>query len=569
MPYLRTKNYKQFEVVDETNDTIIHTFEGAALANKALIGDEVEIDVSGGVVWKARAPHPVLAGYLELNSKTTYGLTKRGAPLYLFQPLNPAYPPFIVSSTEKDRSAKVVALAEFLEWDRTLPRGSLKKILGPAGNLEAEEEALLWTACPWTGLTKELTVLEDDCPNRVELKGYTFNIDPEGCKDIDDCVTLLKDGEDWHLTITIADVASSIEEMSAVDCMASTQGQTLYRDGVAVRPMLPRFYSEDNCSLLPGVPRRGISLRASTLLFDCSKLQSQPGNTPPPSGGGSPVLHTGLTAPVWSETTILNNKAYSYEGIKEFCLEKPEEAAALQQFVNLIAGRSVTDPHEWIEVLMVYYNTEAAKLLMTGGVGILRTHEAPDIARLEKYTAMDPSLAVLASSAATYTLIQPDTTYQHWGLQAAAYCHASSPIRRYADLANQRILKQLIRGNKQGLIVSMPVSDLNQRAKISKGYERDRVFLNALLRTGQRIFDALVLDLVEEEGKVKVALWIQEWQQKVKCRLNGTRIGAGWRLVAADESRVVDLEEGKKIRIECGINLGASRWKDRLVITIL
>jgi len=568
MPYLRTKNYKQFDVVDETSDTVVHSFEGAALANKALIGDEVDLDVSGNIILKARAPHPVLAGYLELNSKTTYGLTKRGAPLYLFQPLNPAYPPFIVSSTEKDRSAKVVVLVEFLEWDRTLPRGSLKKILGPAGNLEAEEEALLWNACPWTGLTKELAVLEDNCPNRVELKGYTFNIDPEGCKDIDDCVTLLKDGEDWHLTITIADVASCVEEMGAVDCMASVQGQTLYRDGVAVRPMLPRFLSEDNCSLLPGVPRRGVSLRATCSLIVASYNLNQE-IRPPPLEGGSPVCKTGLTAPVWSETTILNNKTYSYEGIKEFCLEKPEEAAALQQFVNLIAGRSITDPHEWIEVLMVYYNTEAAKLLLTGGVGILRTHEAPDMVRLEKYTAMDPSLAVLASSAATYALIQSDTTYQHWGLQAAAYCHASSPIRRYADLANQRILKQLIRGNKQGLMVSMPVSDLNQRAKISKGYERDRVFLNALLKTGQRVFDALVLDLVEEEGKIKVSLWIQEWQQKVKCRLNGTRIGAGYRLVAADESRTIDVEEGKKIRIECGINLGSSRWKDRLVITML
>jgi exoribonuclease R len=267
--------------------------------------------------------------------------------------------------------------------------------------------------------------------------------------------------------------------------------------------------------------------------------------------------------PIWSETTIINNKSYTYDNVGS------EHAEILASIVSAIAGRSITDPHEWIEVLMVYYNTEAAKLLLTGGVGILRTHEAPDIVRLEKYTAMDPSLAVLASSAATYTLIQPDTTYQHWGLQAAAYCHASSPIRRYADLANQRILKQLIRGNKQGLIVSMPVSDLNQRAKISKGYERDRVFLNALLKTGQRVFDALVLDLVEEEGKVKVSLWIQEWQQKVKYRLNGTRIGAGYRLVAADESRTIDVEEGKKIRIECGINLGSSRWKDRLVITML
>jgi len=70
MPFLRTKNYKEFQVVDETTDSVVHTFEGATKANKALPGDEVELDASGSVVLKSRA-NQVIAGYLELNSKTT------------------------------------------------------------------------------------------------------------------------------------------------------------------------------------------------------------------------------------------------------------------------------------------------------------------------------------------------------------------------------------------------------------------------------------------------------------------------------------------------------------------
>jgi hypothetical protein len=230
----------------------------------------------------------------------------------------------------------------------------------------------------------------------------------------------------------------------------------------------------------------------------------------------------------------------------------------------------VSDPHEWIEILMVFYNTEAAKLLLTGGVGILRAHEAPDLETLERYTKMDPALGVLASSAAKYCLIGSDGPMKHWGLDAAAYCHASSPIRRYADLANQRILKQLIRGNKEGLVVSVPVTDLNDRSKISKGYERDRVFLQALLGKGQREFDALILDLIEEaDGRLKVVFWIQEWQQKIRCRYKLINKSAtGYRIRLADESKELDLAEGTSVHIQCGLNLDQSRWKDRLVITL-
>jgi exoribonuclease R len=323
--------------------------------------------------------------------------------------------------------------------------------------------------------------------------------------------------------------------------MAANQGQTLYMDGVAIKPMLPRYYSEEHCSLIPGVSRRGVSL---TLRFD------------------KDLVLTG--DPVWSETLITNQKTYSYENVEG------EDASTLGCLVSALKGYTIDDPHEWIEVLMVYYNIEAAKLLLTGGEGILRMHSAPDRAKLESYAAMDPELKVLASKAATYVLIGSQETYEHWGLEASAYCHASSPIRRYADLANQRILKQLIRGTKKGLVVSVPVSELNQRAKVSKGYERDRVFLNALLKEGQREFDALILDLVEELGQVQCVLWVREWQQKVKCRYALVEKKEDvYTVRSADESRVFDLKEGLAVRIQCGLHLGASRWKDRVIVNLI
>ena len=539
---LVTKNYQQFEVIDDLGK-LLHTFEGAAQANKALPGDAVKIEPDGKVVLLTRAAHPFLAGYLELNSKTTYGITKRKHPLYLFVPLNTAYPSFVVGSSESDRSCKKVVLVSFHSWEDGLPRGSLERILGNAGDLAAEEEALLWSACPYKSLTQGLEVLGDDCPDRKLVKGFTFNIDPDGCKDIDDCVTFDQLGEEeWQVTITISDVASCVPEMEAVDLMAATLCQTLYRDGQAIRPMLPPFFSEDHCSLKAGTKRRGVSLS-----FRWSQRNSWIGDLE------------------WQETLLHNNETYTYDTVPEL------QGNLLRGCTSQIANRSITDPHEWIEVLMKFYNTEAAKLLRAAGVGILRRHSAPDVDRLAKYTAWDSKLSTLAMSAAEYCLADEPEAH-HWGIGEGVYCHATSPIRRYADLMNQRILKQLIRGNKE-VMVTVLCSELNKSAKVAKSYERDRQFLKCLLGTGERTFGGRILDLeAQEDGKCVIRIWVDAWGRTVKTRMRLVEpIGDGVavaRVCSADESVEFELREGQEIEFDCAMNLAGRRWKDRLVIQI-
>ena len=92
-------------------------------------------------------------------------------------------------------------------------------------------------------------------------------------------------------------------------------------------------------------------------------------------------------------------------------------------------------------------------------------------------------------------------------------------------------------------MVTMPVCDLNARAKACRGYERDRVFLKCLLGSGDREFDALVLELGE-----RTTLWVPAWQQRTNVRgLEGLTVG-------------------QTIRIRCAMNVGQRRWKDRMVI---
>jgi exoribonuclease R len=196
--------------------------------------------------------------------------------------------------------------------------------------------------------------------------------------------------------------------------------------------------------------------------------------------------------------------------------------------------------------MMKFYNITAGTQLKRCGAGILRKHSAPDRARFEAYVSLDPGLGRLAQSSAEYCLAEEEEV-SHFGLGAAAYCHATSPIRRYADLMNQRILKQLIRGNKEGLFVTVPVADLNLRAKAAKTFEKNLHYLRALLE-GPKEVEGLILEVSD----TKIRLWIPSWQRIVSIRPEPDRI----------------LAVGQVGRIRFAIHLLGRHWKERIITKV-
>jgi exoribonuclease R len=248
MNILYTKNYKHFEVNNIS-------FDDYHQANRCLNGDTVEWDGTKCIL-KQRGEHRTLVGLLELNSKYLYGHTSRGHKIYLFHPFDASYPPMRVGSSERDTSSNQLALVKFESWTETMPRGNLLRLLGPVGSLDAEKIALQWLygKPELAKLTVDLVPEISERP--LLLSTNTINIDPEGCQDIDDLLTLLPKEDGWDLYITIADVAEHIGELSPGDVLAKERCQTLYQNGVAVLPMLPRNLSEQQLSLLPGEKRQ-------------------------------------------------------------------------------------------------------------------------------------------------------------------------------------------------------------------------------------------------------------------------------------------------------------------------
>lgn len=538
---LETKNYMDFQIRSDTGETLVE-FQGASKAAKALLGDRVEWNLTKGIcTLLSRTKQQVLTGTLELNSKTKYGMTSRGSPLYLFVPFNKAYPMMIVGSSERDTRTNLLALVDFDDWTTTgLPRGTLRRVIGPVGNSAAEEEALLWTYNPFQYSSKVLqSVLQDQ-----NLRGslpvvrephpqMTFNIDPAGCQDVDDALSLLVREDTVELWITIADVADVVKEGSILDKCAQQQGATCYNSGAAIRPMLPFAFSEDKCSLLPGEAKPGVSLVLTYARADFTEPLSKR----------------------WVESTVSNDKTYTYE---EFIQAATADGIPVYMLYTMAKGLYdkvlYTDTHTWIEAFMLTYNLEVAKTLRKAGAGILRKHSMTDYERLVTYSQW--GVPALAQQAAQYCSAN-DPTPLHYGLTAEVYCHATSPIRRFADLVNQRILKKIIRGEHVAANSnSQLLTHLNRRQTDLKRFERDAFLLRQIQDSASGTIECLVLEKTirsidtRDEPLTRLKLWIPAWK---RC--------LSWTTVV---SLPVELLPGLTIRLSYFANPTVRSWKDRI-----
>lgn len=510
---LATKNYREFQILGDSG--VLHTFQGAALASRALPGDRVSWDGARCQLLERRPAPLFLVGTLETAAKVRYGMTSRGIPLYRFTTMSPEYPPFFVGSSTKDTFTNHLVRIQFDSWpaESTCPKGVVVETYGAAGGLEAEELALLGHYGPVRYKRNPQLVegLVAPAPPAAGEPVSAFHIDPPGCRDIDDALSVRTTPGGLELNIHIADVASWLLANPDLAGPAAAASQTLYQDGAAVRPMFPPALSEGLFSLLPGEERRAVTL---TLAWDRAAASFQ--------GEAK-----------WSQQMIRVTESYTYESARE--------CPAAVHLTAICAGLGVQDPgdpHSWVEQCMLLYNREAAARLAVAGKGVLRRHGEPDLERLARLQAIGLPAERLAMRAGEYCVADAEDT-RHWGLGAAVYCHATSPIRRWADCLNQLCLLSLLGGVAAPTITALEIQGLQAGAKRAKAYERDLAFARILLRPSiPTAFPATVA----EPGRV----WIPALDRLVKA---ATR----------------DLAPGTTGKVYIFCDAGQRNWKSRLV----
>lgn len=451
-----------------------------------------------------------IPGIVFLTSKTIYGFTARKSPIYMFKPFDESIPEFLVGCSETNRTRNIIALAKMTSQSfEKVKRGFIERILGPCGEVEPEKEATLWKYAPfrWTSSNTPKQIKVPSFDKHVLLDVPTINIDPPGCRDIDDCISIWKEGERTLVAITIADVHEWIECNPQLIPVASTIGQTYYANGQAILPMLPRDMSEHLCSLVPGQPRLGLSIQfewTGTMLKDMFLRQ----------------------------VVIINKKSYTYDNVKK-ATDFPVDT--LKDVASWMAGHEVDDPHEWVEQLMLFYNREAAMLLKTYGKGVWRGHTEPDYHKLDKFRSFGVGIEFLAQKSAIYT----DYAAKHWGLGSEAYCHASSPIRRWADVVNQSILKKRTP-------LDADTVHLNKVCQCAKRYDRDMFFLETIMTAKT---NELVGCVSVDTNETRTRFWVPQWKK----------------IITVKNARIA---EGTTVPILFYLDMNNITWKKRIVFRV-
>ena len=335
-----------------------------------------------------------------------------------------------------------------------------------------------------------------DMAGRKDVRDWqTVTIDGEDAKDLDDAITLTKEGDNYILGVHIADVTNYVQENSALDREALKRGTSVYLADRVI-PMLPHVLSNGMCSLNAGEDRLALS---------CIMTVDAKGN----------VIDHQI-----AETVVNVDERMSYTSVKKILEEHDEEecrryqtlipmfelmkelseilrnrrhkrgaidfdfpeskmvldedgtpleikaydrnvATKIIEDFMLLANETVAEEYFWQEIPFVY-----------------RVHEAPDEEKMKKlitfiqnfgYTmhvpkgqeirpkevqklldkiegsqeeAMISRLTLRSMKQAKYS---PDND-GHFGLATQYYTHFTSPIRRYPDLQIHRIIKDNLRG---------------------------------------------------------------------------------------------------------------------------
>jgi ribonuclease R len=329
-------------------------------------------------------------------------------------------------------------------------------------------------------------------PRRDLTELPTFTVDPATARDFDDAVSAQREGDGIRLWIHIADVAAHVPPGSRLDREALRRANSTYAPG-AVEPMLPHSLSEGACSLAPGVERLAVTAeielgpggKPASAAFYRSRIRSDARldydelDVIFSARAEAPEAVAGPLAIARQAAAALGEK----RGATSLDIESFEPEFRFDSRGNVVGARGVaqTESHRLIERLMILANEQVAQLLERKRVpAIYRVHAKPDPPRIERLIAQLHQLQIptpplrgtpapaeaagLAAEAsrlvtkeaarrghgrAAYTSLVLRSLKQaqysernsgHAGLGSAAYCHFTSPIRRYPDLVVHRAL---------------------------------------------------------------------------------------------------------------------------------
>ena len=473
-------------------------------AGSALNGDTVQIVIeeTGG---KRRAEGTVIK-VLERANHQIIGTYQKSKSYGFVLPDNQKISRDIFIPQGKDMGAVsghkvVVSMTDFGNGKKN-PEGIVTEILGHvndpgvdilsivrAYNLPEEFPPEVMEECE----SVPTEVPAADKEGRKDLRGLpTVTIDGEDAKDLDDAVTLEKEGGVYRLGVHIADVTHYVKEGSPLDMEALKRGTSVYLVD-RVNPMLPHRLSNGICSLNEGEDRLALSClmeidengnllghEIAETLICVDRRMSYTAVAGILDGDEALAARYAELVPMFrlmkELADILRKKRHRRGAIDfdfpeskiilnekgravDICPRERNAATKIIEDFMLMANETVAEDYCWQEMPFLY-----------------RTHDKPDEEKMKRlatfinnfgYTMRVPGGVIhpkevqklldkvegspeeaLISRLTLRSMKQAKYSSEnsgHFGLAATFYTHFTSPIRRYPDLQIHRIIKENLR----------------------------------------------------------------------------------------------------------------------------
>lgn len=397
----------------------------------------------------------------------------------------------------------VVKITDFGEKDKN-PEGRVIEILGHINDPGVDIMSIIMANNLPTEFQEDVLnqiekvpeeVSSGDMAGRMDIRDlHMVTIDGEDAKDLDDAITISKEGDIYTLGVHIADVSQYVPEGSPLDTEALKRGTSVYLVDRVI-PMLPHKLSNGICSLNEGTDRLALScfmdidnkgtvlshkiaetvVKVTRRMTYTSVKKIVEDHDPEEIKEYEPLVPMfGLMQELadilrekrrkrgsidfdFPESKITLNK----EGKTiDVCAYERNKATKIIEDFMLLANETIAEDYFWQEIPFVY-----------------RSHDYPDQEKIQKlgifinnfgYTikvgqddihpkelqkllvkventpeeALISRLTLRSMKQAKYTTLCEG----HFGLSTKYYCHFTSPIRRYPDLQIHRIIKENLRG---------------------------------------------------------------------------------------------------------------------------
>ena len=404
-----------------------------------------------------------------------------------------------------DGDKVVCKVIDYPKNEDELAWGEIVECLGKADSLEGNYRAILHENGISTSFrdntlaeAKEVSCEPVCVDGRADLRNeLIFTIDGADAKDLDDAVSLKREGENYVLGVHIADVSNYVRPNSYLDREAIERGTSVYFTDKVV-PMLPKELSNGICSLNGGVDRLTLSCfvtidKSGTIIGTEIKKSVINSKMRGVYSELNDILANGENSEFYPKYRHIVANFYEMMELYHVLKAKSERKGAMELESDEskiildenghpidVIKRERGESERLIEQFMLAANEAVATYLYNASVPcVYRVHDEPDREKISTFSHFARNLGIDTSPLNTKNTITPNQLSRvlksaeekghlaiassvllralmkakyssvqkpHFGLNTEYYCHFTSPIRRYPDLSVHRILKAFLDG---------------------------------------------------------------------------------------------------------------------------